>query len=427
MHREGMCKMENFTMYDRQGSKSGRRDRDVPEKWTDLRKDAVMGPRITNYIAQLEQNCSEYAYTNLVDGVGNARDWEATTETDPKLDRKSIDSKFRGKFTCVEYGHPHSSRLAFSPTLGSRFFPPTITKDSTSSSSLTMSCGMDTKNVWLYTSDARFGADVSKKCHSELNLNSNKSECGVCNDDKGCGENREFAKGQPMGGMCTRDNFLKLDGRKIETLKQDGGDAFYLKYHGDSPIQSTESQCKKAVVGGPTNTCCPPLDWFINSAYQSPAQFACYEPLYGITTSCQSNVTISVFGCNDGCGCKAQPDNRGECFCTNSAGQVDLIQVNVDHELLPGSEGGACRNWFTLMDAGIRATASKLRELVMRDKLEMCSGTDPAELEQKLPLEGPPPAEHVVDAAAPPPPCDLPPVLCAMMASGELSGGMFRL
>jgi len=449
MNREAMCLNEEFPAAAgvSLGSSLAETKRAVPEGWTDLRKDPLLGPRIAEYMARLQQNCSEHAYNPFLNNEFAGGDhertefWKEAKENDPTLDRAKLTHiEFATKMLCVDYagaGGSNSSQLAFAPTMGSRFLPPTIKKGNDEGDTLTLSCGKDTKKTYLYPLVKTVGAGGGQ---GQFKFDENVGIDGKCNEDSGCYKDQQptVQKGDPIP-CFTASTLAPVT---YDIMKQDGGEATVTGGgQGGFPWDNgqagnKDTKCLKATIGGPSSSCCPPASLTVSRydnvdaemgrwedgntpqpSYEghnhdvSFTQNMCYHQFYGDTDSCESSATISVFGCDDGCGCK--PDPREECFCTHKDDKtkVDVVEVHLDHQLKPGYNG-ACRNWFTLVDAGFRAFASELRSRVIADKLAMCGGGTAEEALPPMPdpyRSGERPAgpvcPYLTDGACEPPAC----------------------
>jgi hypothetical protein len=336
-------------------------------------------------------------HTKQAPGSGSTNNPEGT-----KLDLTGLGGRpeLYGKITCAEADYPRAAQVAFAPA-GDRFFPPKITK--ASSTTLELSCGTEEVQLDMYE------ASVMRNNHPAERKG---VDCGNTN-------------GQNADEVATPDLCKDKDGNTVQgtlgMFKLDGGQFS----DGANMYGSYAAGKYRPANSHSSNTCCPPLglgmyaknsnyilaDHHDKTKYGRPIGFpniplqagkrlvrkqfsdewwqstnsngelsdngqhdtkaasgdaeACFRYLYGHDTEqCKSTLTLKIQVCD----CDSGPlTSNGGNKCKNADGNLELVKMTISHQLdTPGTANEAahiaCNPWFTMMDAGVRAYIAKFRQ-----------------------------------------------------------------
>jgi len=311
-------------------------------------------------------SCKHYVQSSA--SVLGSKEWEKLPEgpNPNSLDLKGLGGKpeLYGKIVCAERSYPEEARAAFA-TMGDRFFPPLITLGDPTT--LRLSCGKQQVQLDMYAgchhngwatgplvSKDPAGRDVSRTL-AAMKLDGGKAGHFTCENEKRSASFGKCAKVRL--GLLTS---IRRNGKCFTTVDE--------KMRGEyRPANS-----------GPTNTCCPPLglggwannvhDWPVPKPTDKVCRNdkgtqernldpqACYRQMYGTDTQkCESDLQLKILECD----CK-----KGVQKCKKKDGKMELVRITIAHKLLTKNTKGACKPWFVLMDAGVRAYIAKFRQKI---------------------------------------------------------------
>jgi hypothetical protein len=285
------------------------------------------------------------------------------------------------RITCAEADYPHEARLAFSPLMGSQYFPPKLEVVSTGASGakVRISCGGSKKQFTqfitsgqvnlqspvVYESDtccppisppgsydlgcgkADYLCDRNDNSLPEENSGHWRTKT-LQNGNDGCGCHRCFINGQSYEGWSPECSSAV----KYAADTQPTAD----KHEPMGCPRSCPSEFKGTLLGFmPSDAPGFLRPWNLPLAIQRTDATACNRGLFGSNqASCSSDFTVQVLKCTD---CKCVMHNNNE-----------ALRVETKHEL-SRTAGKHCAPWFAFVDQGMRALVGRLRASVAKTML----------------------------------------------------------
>jgi len=288
------------------------------------------------------------------------------------------------RITCVDEGYPKAHRQAFSPNMGSTYFPPWIAANATDSDHVvSLSCGGPELKLqpWRFNQLGMLGV----------------ARFTVMRTSNTCCPPPNHLKGVTMDAVPGdwKSNYQKVGTANTKTFmltgtdpegKGNGREVFPAWMYAAAHSLCDDKKGKKCECRGKWAKC-----WG-GAAYETGSmigpygdnqdfpsinawnkmcvaeQAACYRSQFGETQHCKSEFKFKLLRCGKteasgkfipGCtvadGCKVDPETK----------KATLLIVDTTHRLVTNSPG--CKPWFASADAGIRILTADLRAKGGRD------------------------------------------------------------
>jgi len=299
----------------------------------------------SEYISRLHQSCTHHVFASTdamlhpLWGSANlcADDLAGQCTTGAEIGPPSA---LAYKITCADLNYSNKKRLAFSPLLADKYFPPWISSvdtnrdrgsryDADGTHTVELSCGG--QELWLKPWTSR-GFQFDWKDASSTGWSFSDSELsneGSFHDIAGGFQSRSSSTCCPPLSGATEFNSKTDDYTKGSMYTRVGGEGIH---NGDNRRAKT-------------------LPTTVDAR-------ACFREKFGDTLSCKSEFNVKILMCND-------------CDCPTSNGDgKNLVVVHTNHTMASDTPG--CKPWFSLSDTGIRSLVGDIRREVNQAKRAAC-------------------------------------------------------